>query len=125
VLVVCNLRAICVLVVCLSCACRVLIVRLALQSSKAAELQELRDAAIEQNREDKRLVFAAKLENAERTRRVKQERRRAMQESLALTDARLQHAKVLGEGISAGFMCQAQTGSLRAVPLALLPVPVL
>ena len=59
-----------------------------------SSLREMRDAAIEQNREDRRLMFAAKLENAERMRRVKQQRRREMLEAMSYTDARLQHAKV-------------------------------
>jgi hypothetical protein len=64
------------------------------QSDKFSAVREMRDAAIEQNREDRRLMFAAKLENAERMRRVKQQRRREMLEAMSYTDARLQHAKV-------------------------------
>lgn len=69
--------------------------KLAKKSDKFSAVREMRDAAIEQNREDRRLMFAAKLENAERMRRVKQQRRREMLEAMSYTDARLQHAKAV------------------------------
>ena len=83
------------------CASGKLVVRCG-QSNKAGELREIRDAAIMQNREDRRILFLTKLENAERMRRVKEMKKREMLDSMQLTDARLQHAKVHQCGWSVG-----------------------
>jgi hypothetical protein len=73
------------------------------QQDKSKDLQEQRDAAIAQHREDRRLLFAAKKEDAERMKLVKVARKRAAMNASSLRDLRMETLKVCTTPARGGF----------------------